>query len=241
MNNQCARILPFLSVGKLDLDKLFLKGEGLITFCSPYAIKIVQDNELYLDMLSRFDHVYCDGMLLVKHCNYLVKGKRYVRQSFDGNSLAADFFSCCVANHSRVAFVGGVPGVSEKAAELAKDLFGINVVFERDGFFDGDYAELYSQIVAHDVNVIVVGMGVVYQEECLLKLQALGWRGIGVTCGGYFDQMVCGSSAKYYPDWVNRYNLRAIYRLIKEPRRLGKRYFIDYLPFYRDVLRYVCS
>ncbi|MGE3623585.1 MAG: WecB/TagA/CpsF family glycosyltransferase, partial [Bdellovibrionales bacterium] len=53
-----------------------------------------------------------------------------------------------------------------------------------------------------------------------------GYGGLAITCGGFFDQYLEGD--KYYPDWVDTWNLRFAWRLYKEPRRLWKRYLIDY-------------
>ena len=38
--------------------------------------------------------------------------------------------------------------------------------------------------------------------------------GIGFTCGGFLHQTA--QRMNYYPDWINKYNLRAFYRLYKE-------------------------
>lgn len=60
-------------------------------------------------------------------------------------------------------------------------------------------------------------------------MKAQGWRGWGFTCGGFLDQL--GSGLYYYPQWVDQMNLRFAYRLLKEPRRLWRRYFFEYSRF----------
>jgi N-acetylglucosaminyldiphosphoundecaprenol N-acetyl-beta-D-mannosaminyltransferase len=69
-------------------------------------------------------------------------------------------------------------------------------------------------------------MGASIQERFLLRLVATGWSGFGFTCGGYLDQLVDGMH--YYPRWVDAANLRWAYRLIREPRRLSRRYGMEY-------------
>jgi exopolysaccharide biosynthesis WecB/TagA/CpsF family protein len=72
-------------------------------------------------------------------------------------------------------------------------------------------------------------MGTGKQELFLQGLANRGWHGIGITCGGYLDQLSGGFN--YYPAVVDRLNLRFAYRLIKEPRRLWRRYLLDYPRF----------
>jgi N-acetylglucosaminyldiphosphoundecaprenol N-acetyl-beta-D-mannosaminyltransferase len=78
-------------------------------------------------------------------------------------------------------------------------------------------------------------MGAPLQERFLSQLAANGWTGIGLTCGGFLDQVVQGSD--YYPGWVDRLNIRFLYRLGKEPRRLWRRYLVDYQVFMRLYLK----
>jgi N-acetylglucosaminyldiphosphoundecaprenol N-acetyl-beta-D-mannosaminyltransferase len=37
--------------------------------------------------------------------------------------------------------------------------------------------------------------------------------------------------AQYYPAWIDKWNLRFLYRIYMEPGRLWKRYLIDYQSF----------
>ena len=62
-----------------------------------------------------------------------------------------------------------------------------------------------------------------------MKLRAQGFSGLGFTCGGFLDQLA--ESQHYYPAWIDKADLRWLYRLCKEPRRLLRRYTLDYAPF----------
>ena len=68
-------------------------------------------------------------------------------------------------------------------------------------------------------------MGTPKQEEFLLDLSQAGWKGTGYTCGGFLHQTA--QNIKYYPKWIDLFNLRAIYRIYDEPR-LIKRYMLEY-------------
>jgi N-acetylglucosaminyldiphosphoundecaprenol N-acetyl-beta-D-mannosaminyltransferase len=72
-------------------------------------------------------------------------------------------------------------------------------------------------------------MGIGRQEQFLLHAASSGWTGWGFTCGGYLDQLAGGID--YYPRWVDQANLRFLYRLYREPRRLWRRYCLEYGEF----------
>lgn len=96
-----------------------------------------------------------------------------------------------------------------------------------DGF--GDWSEKVERILELRPEIVICGMGGVAQEKFMLSLADAGWRGCGFTCGGYLDQL--GAGLRYYPGWVDRTNLRWAYRLAREPRRLWRRYLVDYQSF----------
>ena len=61
-----------------------------------------------------------------------------------------------------------------------------------------------------------------------MDLKKAGYKGIVFTCGGFLHQT--SDNINYYPEWVNKYNLRAFYRLFHE-RGLVKRLFNVLLEF----------
>lgn len=235
-------LMSIVSSNEPDWNAVFDGRQGplLISFVNPYSVCVATKNSKYLEDLKMFDHVFADGMLLAKVTE--VARRRVVKRlSFDGNSIAPGLFKLWAQRNWRVVLVGGVAGVAEQAASVFKNAFNVNVVSARSGFFDGnDELSAYCQeLVALQPDVIVCGMGAPYQERFLLAAVEAGWQGVGVTCGGYFDQAASAAGVSYYPEWVERMNFRAIYRLFCEPRRLGKRYFIDYIPFYLSSLRVI--
>lgn len=63
----------------------------------------------------------------------------------------------------------------------------------------------------------------------MLKVKEAGFKGIGFTCGGFIHQ-TAKNEIDYYPAWVNRMNVRFIYRMYKEPHT-RKRYLQAALVF----------
>ena len=98
--------------------------------------------------------------------------------------------------------------------------------------FRYDYKErdcFLNELVDLNPDAVVVGMGAILQEQLLSDLYVKGWRGLGFTCGGYIHQTAM-SGVNYYPDFIDKYNLRWLYRMIKEPK-LIYRYLVSYPQF----------
>jgi N-acetylglucosaminyldiphosphoundecaprenol N-acetyl-beta-D-mannosaminyltransferase len=207
---------------KLDAGKTFLT-----TFINPSAVALARRTPSFAKALARFDVVLPDGIGVV-HAVMRLRALPVARISFDSTSLALPVFALAERTGRSVALVGGAPGVAEKAAAHIRQSFpGLNIVLALDGY--GDRAQKIERLHALRPDIVVCGMGGVAQEDFLLALTEAGWRGCGFTCGGYLDQL--GAGMQYYPAWVDRTNLRWAYRLAREPRRLWRRYLIDYQSF----------
>jgi len=76
---------------------------------------------------------------------------------------------------------------------------------------------------------VLCGMGVPHQERFLLTLKNAGYGGLMISCGGFVDQLA--AAQRYYPAWVDKLELRWAWRIYQEPRRLWRRYLVDYWPF----------
>lgn len=222
--NLCKRVDDVLAAVEARLDA----GETfLTTFINPSAVALARRNTGYAKALARFDMVLPDGIGIVQAVARL-HGHAIARISFDSTSLALPVFALAERSGRSVVLVGGAPGVAERAATHLRESFPkLGIIAALDGY--GDRASMVERIQALQPDIVVCGMGAVAQEDFLLTLAGSGWRGCGFTCGGYLDQL--GAGMQYYPAWVDRSNLRWAYRLVREPRRLWRRYLIDYQSF----------
>jgi N-acetylglucosaminyldiphosphoundecaprenol N-acetyl-beta-D-mannosaminyltransferase len=164
-------------------------------------------------------------------------GKKIGRFSFDMTSLAPVVFS--EFSEKRFAFVGSTKSNVEIFTEFVNDRFDITPCFISSGYFDRDSIEICKKIIDSDANVVVVGLGTPLQEEFLLELISAGYQGAAFTCGGFITQ-TASAGGDYYPKIFNKFNLRFLYRMIKEPHTV-KRYLFQYpkgaVLFAYDLLR----
>ena len=196
----------------------------LCTFVNPASVAAAKRDDGYRQRLEDFDAVLPDGIGMCWAIR-LLHGMRPARISFDTTSLAPLVFARAQRSRRTVALVGGRPAIAEQAAAQLRQAFpALQIVATLDGY--GNRRDKLRTLRALSPAVVICGMGAGAQERYLLELAETGWRGAGFTCGGYLDQLAGG--LHYYPRWVDAANLRWAYRLIREPRRLGRRYTIDY-------------
>jgi N-acetylglucosaminyldiphosphoundecaprenol N-acetyl-beta-D-mannosaminyltransferase len=87
----------------------------------------------------------------------------------------------------------------------------------RSGYFLSEEEKLIEmeRIIEINPDYLIVGMGALCQEAFLLEIRDMGFKGIGFTCGGFIHQ-TSKNEIVYYPTWVDKYNIRFLYRMYKE-------------------------
>lgn len=199
----------------------------LFTFVNPGALAVARRVGDYPELLAAFDVVFPDGIGMCWAMR-LLHGLRPARVSFDTTSLAPAVIKWAVKNRFTVGLVGGRPGVAQKAGDqLVKAYPELAISVTLDGF--GDRMSKIAELRRRAPDIVICGMGAGEQERFLVSFAAAGWSGAAFTCGGYLDQLSEG--LHYYPAWIDATNLRWAYRILREPRRLARRYLVDYALF----------
>lgn len=210
-------------------EKGFFEAKGRVyTFLNPVS---------YLDALEhkglfgRFDGIFADGALLVAAIR-MCYGETVSRRSFDMTSLAPELLEYACKEGKSIYIVASAQEQVERAVGIFRKRYkDINIIGYRNGYFaDEDEKNSEAQhIVELNPDFLIVGMGAIKQEKFLLKVKDAGYQGIGFTCGGFIHQ-TARNMIDYYPAWMDRMNLRFVYRMWKEPHT-RKRYLMAGLIF----------
>lgn len=230
-------VSKILSTDKQSVEEILKKGKGIYTFLNPVSYL---DALKHKNLFAAFDGIFVDGGLLVKAIKGTY-GKGVRRRSFDMTSLAPIVFSYAAKTDKSVAIVATKQEMVEKAvAELKGEFKRLNVCYYRNGYFksEDEKEEEAKKIAALHPDILIVGMGIILQEEFLLKVRETGFQGLGFTCGGFIHQTALGK-ADYYPDWVDKHGLRFFYRMYKEPHtrsRYAKAAFVFPVKFMWEKL-----
>ena len=119
-----------------------------------------------------------------------------------------------------VYILGGKPGVAEKAAEnLREKLPGLRIAGTHDGYFKDD-APVVEAINAAEPDLLLVCLGAPKQELWMRKNAETLRVGLMIGAGGSVD-IYAGTAQRAPEAWCNA-GLEWLYRLLKEPKRLGR-------------------
>jgi len=137
-----------------------------------------------------------------------------------GIELAKELL-CRMTDHGLSVFLfGAKPGVAERAAEnLHKEIPGLNICGCYHGYFKDD-AEPLAAINAAKPDVLFVCLGAPRQEKWMVKNLAAADTHLMIGLGGSLDGYA--GDVKRAPDIMIKLNLEWFYRLLKEPKRIGR-------------------
>lgn len=209
------------STEQLAVWQIFETKGNVYTFLNPVSYLAALDNK---ELFGRFDGLFADGSLLVKAIE-MVYGKKVTRRSFDMTSMAPLLFEYAENHDKTVYIVASRQEQVEKALEIFHERYpAMKFAGYRNGYFSSEPEMEDEARHICDVNpdFLIVGMGALMQERFLLKVKAAGFKGVGFTCGGFIHQ-TSRNEIDYYPAWVDKTNLRFVYRMYKEPHT-RKRY-----------------
>lgn len=152
-----------------------------------------------------------------------------------GSDVFVELVAQAALNRKSIFLLGGNPGVAELAAnklQLMHPALCIAGCYAPPFGFEGnleEMAKIRNFMVTTRPDIIFVGLGSPKQEKLIALLRELlpssWWLGIGVSFS-----FVAGD-VKRAPVWMRKIGLEWFYRVLQEPKRLFKRYFVINIPF----------
>lgn len=143
-----------------------------------------------------------------------------LKQKVAGIDFAANLLGILEEGGQRLYLLGGKPGIGELAAEkMLKKYPKLQICGIADGYFK-DEAPVIEKINEVHPDVLFVCLGAPKQEKFMYAHKdALNVR-LMIGLGGSLDGFA--GTVKRAPKWMIQLQLEWLYRLIKEPRRLGR-------------------
>ncbi len=208
------------------------KGEGrwVATLNLDYIARLQRDPE-FKALLSKANVFTADGMPVLWACRQLNPVFKSATRT-----TGADLTPILVGrlDPSLVAVIGGVDPrqAIEKLGKNPSDYFIYDGQVELTSAFA---SSLVPQLA--DRRVVFVALGCPKQEKMIELLRQHLPNHIFVAVGGSFEMV--GGLVKRAPLWMQRLGLEWFYRLVKEPKRLWRRYLLEYPPgavsLYRSI------
>jgi N-acetylglucosaminyldiphosphoundecaprenol N-acetyl-beta-D-mannosaminyltransferase len=189
----------------------------VLGFVNSHALNLVVDNTDYYNELLAADVLLRDGtgMAILLRRLGLVPGMNMNGTDFIPKLLAA-------FKGRRVAFWGTEEPYLKNAVQRSETAFAVNVVSAHHGFAEEDvYVNLARELRPE---LVVLGMGMPKQEAIAARLAASGLPCL-IVCGGAVLDFL-GGKVPRAPYWVRRLGCEWVFRLMKEPKRLFRRYVL---------------
>ncbi len=186
---------------------------------------------------KRVDYVMCDGAGIQLGARLIGKP---VPHKVAYNVWFWDYARFCAEKGYRIFFLGARAEVVEKAREkMEMNAPGVQIATHH-GYFDKEQRSEENEKVIEKINsfnpqLILVGFGMPSQEQWIMDNMDRINANVFFPCGGAFD-FFSGKSA-LAPKWVRNIHLEWLFRMLREPLRLGKRYLIENPLFIYYVFR----
>lgn len=182
-------------------------------------IMLGQNNPDYYKILQQADCVFPDG------AGTVWGGRRLgfnVPERVAGFDLFLELLKVAARKNFKVYFFGSAPGIADAAREKCLKMFpGLTIVGCRNGFFqEQDNEKIIKDINNSGAQILFLALGAPKQEFWLFnhgdELKPLLRMGLG----GSFD--VLAGKMQRAPKWMQEASLEWLYRLYKQPSRLGR-------------------
>jgi N-acetylglucosaminyldiphosphoundecaprenol N-acetyl-beta-D-mannosaminyltransferase len=184
------------------------------------------------ELFAQADLVVADGMPLVWASR--LQGSPLVER-VAGSDLVWSLTAEAALRGRSIFLLGGAPGACEAAEARLRAVYpGARfaghlcppIGFEHD---EHEIARIRRTLAEGRPDIVYVALGFPKQERLIAYLRSEFPRTwfLGV---GFSLSFVAGQSSRA-PGWMSRLGLEWLHRLVKEPRRLAKRYLVHGLPF----------
>ena len=204
----------------LAIGEGFLEGDRAAVVVTPNA-EIGYDASRdpdYRELLNRADLMLPDGAGVVLAAKLR---KTPLKEKVAGIDFARNMLSVFARRGTKLYLLGSKPGVAEQAAEKMKELApGLTVCGTADGYFK-DEGPVVERINESGAEALFVCLGAPKQEKFMLAhREELKTVRLMAGLGGSLDGFA--GNVKRAPKWMIRLSLEWLYRLCKEPRRIGR-------------------
>lgn len=206
----------------------------LVTPNVDHLVKLQRDREFY-DVYKKAEWVVCDSKILYLLSKLL---KRPLPEAIPGSSFFTSYYMYHKDDQNcRIFLLGAKEGIAAKAMQIINEKVGRKIVvgahspsfgFEKN---EEECEELIDIVNKSGANVLLVGVGAPKQEKWIMKYRdRMPGVDLFMALGATIDFEA--GTLKRAPAFWQKIGMEWLYRCMKEPKRLFKRYFVDDMQFF---------
>lgn len=234
----CLKSLDILG-SKAELASL-PEGKLLINTVNAHSYNTARKDSLFAEALMNGDVLIPDGVSIVKACKW-IKAKSQPKERIAGWDLFSFEMEKLEKKGGTVMFMGSSQKVLDLIVKRAAEVYPYLKVVTysppyKPEFSDEDNKAIIDAINAANPDLLWIGMTAPKQEKWTYS----HWKELDIHChvgtiGAVFDFFA--GTVKRAPMWWQRHGLEWLYRLLKEPKRMWRRYIIGNMLFLWNMLK----
>lgn len=215
------------------------EGKLLINTINAHSYNTALKDELFAEALTQGDALIPDGASVVMACRWL-KAKSQPTERIAGWDLFVHEMDRLNRKGGKCFFMGS----SEKVLDLVKKRAAVdypNICVEtysppyKPEFTEEDSRNIIEAINQANPDLLWIGMTAPKQE----KWTYTHWKELNIHChtgniGAVFDFFA--GTVERAPVWWQEHGLEWLYRLLKEPKRMWRRYIIGNTLFLKNII-----
>ena len=225
----------------------------LINTINTHSYNTARKDSLFAEALTNGDVLLPDGVSIVKACKW-IKAKSQPKERIAGWDLFAfemekleresEELRTKSEESKIVMFMGSSQKVLDLIVKRAAEVYPhLKVVTYsppyKPEFSDEDNKEIIDAIHAANPDLLWIGMTAPKQEKWTYS----HWKELNIHChvgsiGAVFDFFA--GTMKRAPMWWQEHGLEWLYRLLKEPKRMWRRYIIGNTLFLWNMVKEKC-
>lgn len=234
----CLKSLDILG-SKAELASL-PEGKLLINTVNAHSYNTARKDSLFAEALMNGDVLIPDGVSIVKACKW-IKAKSQPKERIAGWDLFSFEMEKLEKKGGTVMFMGSSQKVLDLIVKRAAEVYPYLKVVTysppyKPEFSDEDNKAIIDAINAANPDLLWIGMTAPKQEKWTYS----HWKELDIHChvgtiGAVFDFFA--GTVERAPMWWQRHGLEWLYRLLKEPKRMWRRYIIGNMLFLWNMLK----
>ena len=215
-------------------------GKILINTVNAHSFNTAQKDDLFADALRNGDYLIPDGASIVKACKW-TKAKSQPKERIAGWDLFVLEMEKLNRKGGKCFFMGSSPNVLELVKKRAATDYPNITVETYSPPYKPEFSKEDNEAIIHAINqacpdLLWIGMTAPKQEKWAFE----HWNELDIHChcgtiGAVFDFFA--GTIKRAPQWWQRHSLEWLYRLMKEPKRMWRRYVLGNILFLYNITK----
>lgn len=223
----------------IDLVEKYINTKTPLHLMGVNADKIneVNQNEKMREIVNSCGVINADGASVIM-------ASKYLNRPLPERVAGVDLMQSLVAVSEKKGYSIYLLGAKQKVVEetsvvLQKRHPDLKIAGIHNGYFkENEWSVISDELKVRKPDIVFVGITSPTKEYLIEYLQNNGNNAVFMGVGGSFD--VISGNIPRAPLWMQQANLEWLFRVMQEPKRLFKRYFVGNWKFIIAIIKEKC-